>query len=179
MAIEQMADAIPGEGISSAEYNKVTANVRNLDQRVSGVEAGAIRYRTIRATSGNVTSGVFEWPDDPEYAQGISMRRNNTAAQLSTPGMYLVVAQIGINAVVSSGKRMILFVSLTDDTDSRFGETVYPLPSSMPQLQAVAPVLITQPTEISVNVWTDSTAKLPLYVGTNRSSLTITYLGGA
>lgn len=178
MAIENMTDAEPGKEASSAEYNKVTANVRNLDARVAAMEAGSIRFRTVRTTGGNITTAKFTWPDAPEYANGIVRTRNNTAFKLPTPGMYLVVAQIGVGVTVSSGNRLILFVGLADDDDTRFGENVYPLPATLPTVQTTALVLVTQPIEIAASVWTNTTATMPIYTNTNRTSLTITYLGG-
>src|ERR1043165_7743041 len=53
MAIQPMADAKFGEPASSAEYNKVTANVRDVDSRLTTVET-----RTTHATTGNAALGV-------------------------------------------------------------------------------------------------------------------------
>ncbi|HCB80537.1 MAG TPA: hypothetical protein DEQ00_04090 [Mycobacterium tuberculosis] len=180
MAIENMAAAEPGKEASSSEYNKVVGNVRDLDDRLSSVETGTVRFRAIRTTGGTLKvseTQPFAWLDGVEYAQGISLR-NNTDIHLSTPGTYLFTASLCLNGAVSNGNRLQIWIALSGDTEARMGIGQHPLPSSYPLAQATAIVLATVPIDISAFVWVNAAAKPSLYTEHNYCSITGVRVGG-
>jgi len=62
MAIQPMADAVSGQTASSAEYNKVTANVRDLDSRLTTTDGKANNNAAaITAIAGAWQTYNVEW----------------------------------------------------------------------------------------------------------------------
>lgn len=180
MAIENMAAAEPGKEASSSEYNKVTANVRDLDSRLASVETGSVRFRAVRTTGGTLKvseTQPFAWLDGVEYAQGMSLR-NNTDIHLSTPGVYLFTASVSLNGAISNGNRLQIWIAPSVDTEARFGIGQHPLPNSYPLAQVTAIVLATDPMDVTAFVWVNPSAKPSLYTEHNYCAITATRIGG-
>ena len=144
-----------------------------------GVEPGYYRYRVFRTSSGNFTSGPIRWPDNPEFARGVTRTQNDTAFRLTTPGIWVAVVGAGVSIGTlgsGNGNRFMLYVA--DMDGNRYGEAVMQLPAAYPEVQVTAPILVTEAIEIQATIWTNTTETMPIYTGSQRTSFMVFYLGG-
>lgn len=100
MAIVSMTDAVFGNVASSAEYNKVTANIRDLDARLGAVVSGSsaqVRLAALEALTTN-TSGAVGIGN-----QRLSDRLGAGVTNASTAAAQLSALQTTVNNAAALG----------------------------------------------------------------------------
>jgi hypothetical protein len=105
MAIVSMADASPGAIALASEYNKVTANIRDLDARLGAVVSGSTAHARLTAleslttnVSGNVGIGNQRLSD--RLGSGVS---NTTNVTTGTATAQLTDLRTRVGALESGG----------------------------------------------------------------------------